>query len=384
MEDITVKNLLTISAPKDFKQGAYICHEGELGSELFIVVKGSVGIYINDMLDEEIEVAKMKPGDLFGEMALVDRMPRSASCVALEDTVCITVGRENLRRLITTCPEIAENLLLSLSMRLRDMDDKLYKAQCSGPRSQNAAFTIPAEHHGHSYCELRGGGGRRVLDPFVTTCPVCGRRITVYHIRQYDLKLKKILNNQRRIYEDLDVLWHYIWNCSECGYSNFHVDFFDLDPSMRGDYLRCVAEQTRELKMHNKDNTSPFDAQVFLYYRAIHFNECFNSANILLLGKLWLYLSWLYADANDEIMVAECQDKALGYYLEAYDNRERQMPTDNARQQCAMMIAEIYFEKNQLEEARRYYLEVVGYSGKRLQQTAYDRVYELRHRTRPE
>lgn len=379
MEDITVKNLLTISAPRNFKQGEYICHEGEVGSELYIVVKGSIGIYINDMLDQEVEVAKLQPGELFGEMALVDRMPRSASCIALEDSVCIAVGRENLRRLITTCPEIAENLLLSLSMRLRDMDDKLYKAQCSGPRSQNATFVIPKGHHGHSFCELRGGGGR-LLDPFVTVCPICGKRITVYHIRQFDLKLKKILPNQRRIYADLDVLWHYIWNCTECGYANFHVEFFRLDQSLRGDYLRAVAEQTRELKMHNMDNTSPFDAQAFLYYRAIHFNECFNSANRLLLGKLWLYLGWLYEDANDDVMGAECREHALRYYVEAYENKERILPTDSARQQCAMMIAEIYFAKGAYADARRFYLEVVNYSGKRLTQSAYDRIYELREK----
>lgn len=378
MEDSTVKNLLSISMPREFRQGSYICHEGEIGSELFIVIKGSIGIYINDMLDEEMEVAQLQPGEIFGEMALVDRMPRSASCIALEDTVCIAVGREQLRRLITTCPEIAENLLLSLSMRLREMDDKLFKSQTISRQTQGSSFELPEAHHGHSYCEFRGGGGRRLLDPFMTTCPVCGKRITVYHIRQYDLKLKKILHSQRRLYEDLDVLWHYIWNCSECGYSNFHVEFFRLDPSMRGDYLRAVAEETRVLKMHTQDNTSPFDAQAFLYFRAIHFNECFNSAGILLLGKLWLYLSWLYGDANDNEMAGYCREKALNYYLTAYDDRERRLPTENARQQCAMMIAEMYFEKKDREEARRFYLEVVSYSGKRLSQSAYDRIYDLR------
>lgn len=379
MEDITVKNLLTISAPRDFKQGSYICHEGELGSELFIIVKGKVGIYINDMLDEGVEAAVMQPGELFGEMALVDRMPRSASCVALEDTVCIAVERSNLRRLITTCPEIAENLLLSLSTRLRDMNDRLYKSQSVGTKHQSVTFAIPAEHRGHHYCELRGGGGR-LLDPFHTTCPICNKHITVYHVRQFDLKLKKILPNQRRIYDGLDVLWHFIWNCPECGYANFHVDFFHLDPMMRSDYLRAVTEQTRVLKMHNADNTSPFDAQAFLYYRAIHFNECFNSANILLLGKLWLYLSWLYGDAGDPVMQGECREHALKYYIDAYEDRERTLPTENARQQCAMMLAEMYFEKGDLQEARRFYLEVVGYPGPRLTQTAYDRIYDLRQR----
>lgn len=375
--DSTVKNLSSISAPREFKKGSYICHEGEIGNEMYIVITGSIGIYIGDMLDEAQEVARIAPGGLFGEMAMVDNMPRSASCVALEDTLCVSVSRENLRKLITGCPEVAENLLLSLSARIRDMDNRLYKSRCSDEVGKEVAFIIPAEHHGHQLQEPPRGTGK-YFDMVPTTCPVCNKRIVIEHVRQFDLKLKKILPNQRRISSDLDMLWHTLSACPECGYANFSTDFFALGSFLRGDYLRAVTEQTRVIKMRASDNTSPFDRLAFQYYRTIHITERFNQKACLRLGKLWLYLSWLYGDAEDAFMADYTQKQAIEQYLEAYDNRDRYLPTDSARQQCAIILAELYRATAERESARKYYLETVSYQGTRLSQVAYDRMYSLR------
>lgn len=56
---------------------------------MYIILKGSVGIFITSVIGTLTQVATIKVGDFFGEMAIFDNLPRSASCIALEDTMAV-------------------------------------------------------------------------------------------------------------------------------------------------------------------------------------------------------------------------------------------------------------------------------------------------------
>jgi len=99
--------------PKD----TMIFSEGQPGNELYIIQKGSVKISkIVD--DKEVLLAMLKPGDIFGEMALLDNKARSASADAYEDTELLVVNRANFQQIITKQPQLITRLTTLLADRI--------------------------------------------------------------------------------------------------------------------------------------------------------------------------------------------------------------------------------------------------------------------------
>ncbi|MCP4499346.1 MAG: Stp1/IreP family PP2C-type Ser/Thr phosphatase [Deltaproteobacteria bacterium] len=122
--------VLNITYLETFDPGTTIIQEGESGEELYIVLAGKVTVS-----NEGADIVDLHPGVHFGEMALVDQSPRSASIVAKESTRLLVVQRRSFYTLIRKEPVLAVKLLWSfvqvLSRRLRETNQQLL-----GVRSQ--------------------------------------------------------------------------------------------------------------------------------------------------------------------------------------------------------------------------------------------------------
>lgn len=106
--------------PRRFMQGEIIFHEGDPGRYLYLVQSGQVRIFINGIDGSETSVILFgKPGDIFGELAVIDGLNRSASAVALGETVLYTISRENFREQMRQYPQLALNFMKVLSQRVR-------------------------------------------------------------------------------------------------------------------------------------------------------------------------------------------------------------------------------------------------------------------------
>lgn len=92
----------------------HLTEQGDAGDEFFIVVDGSV-----DILRNGRKVATLGPGDCFGEMSLLDDLPRSATAVTRTATTLLAIHRSDFERTMQTDPSIMRALLATLSMRLR-------------------------------------------------------------------------------------------------------------------------------------------------------------------------------------------------------------------------------------------------------------------------
>ena len=91
-----------------------IVRQGDAGDALFIIVRGSVGV-----VHDKLQVAVLGTGEPFGEMAVLDREPRSASAVALEETEVLWIGSDEFYEVLHEQVEIAEGVIRMLSGRLR-------------------------------------------------------------------------------------------------------------------------------------------------------------------------------------------------------------------------------------------------------------------------
>jgi CRP/FNR family transcriptional regulator, cyclic AMP receptor protein len=102
-----------------FKKGAAIFFEGDPGQTLYIVESGHVRIYLHCEDGQETSVNVCTSGDIFGELAVIDGLPRSASALAQEDSVVLALSREQFRECTRRYPQLAFNFLKALSVRVR-------------------------------------------------------------------------------------------------------------------------------------------------------------------------------------------------------------------------------------------------------------------------
>lgn len=119
---------LTRTYPKD----TMIFSEAQPGYELYIIQKGSVKI-TKIVNDNEVLLALLKPGDMFGEMALLEDKPRTASAIAHEDAVMLAVNKANFKQMISTQPQMITRLTQILSERLWFIYKQLSNTQLSDP-----------------------------------------------------------------------------------------------------------------------------------------------------------------------------------------------------------------------------------------------------------
>ncbi len=100
--------------PQTFKEGHTIIHEGEVGHLMYVVLEGHVEITIRGQLLDVIA-----PGGSFGEMALVDNSPRSATARARSNCTLAAVDKTRFQKLIQSSPDFALAVMKTLAHRLR-------------------------------------------------------------------------------------------------------------------------------------------------------------------------------------------------------------------------------------------------------------------------
>ncbi|MFA5858946.1 MAG: cyclic nucleotide-binding domain-containing protein [Elusimicrobiota bacterium] len=109
-------------------KGAVVFKEGDTGEEMFLVKTGAVKIYKMSLLGERV-LTTVNPGGFFGEMALIDKSPRSAYAKVEVDTELLVIGQRKYEEVKKMNPSIAiglmEILLQSFTVRLRDVTQKI-------------------------------------------------------------------------------------------------------------------------------------------------------------------------------------------------------------------------------------------------------------------
>jgi CRP-like cAMP-binding protein len=102
---------------RSFKQGETIFEEGTAADCMFAVVDGAVDITLRGTVLEQV-----KPGGVFGEMALIDKLPRSATAVAAADCTVAAINEKRFLRLVEQTPQFALQMMQVITERLRRAD----------------------------------------------------------------------------------------------------------------------------------------------------------------------------------------------------------------------------------------------------------------------
>ena len=139
---------------KVYPSGATIFKEGDVGEEMFIIQTGQIRI-TKKTNDGEKTLVILSEGDFFGEMAVIDREPRSASAIAITEIKCIVLNQEVFESTMQSNIHIVKKILRNMSSRLREANKQIENLLVKD-HNRRVANTLALIAHKHGKKSSRG------------------------------------------------------------------------------------------------------------------------------------------------------------------------------------------------------------------------------------
>jgi len=120
-----IQLVVTHSKENRYPKKSIVFHEGDSGDFLLIILSGRVKVVLLGEGDKEVILAILGPGSFFGEMALLDSTPRSATVLTLEPSTFLYIDQGEFSTLIKKYPQLAWKIMKHLSARLREANEQI-------------------------------------------------------------------------------------------------------------------------------------------------------------------------------------------------------------------------------------------------------------------
>ncbi|MGH2956703.1 MAG: Crp/Fnr family transcriptional regulator [Solirubrobacterales bacterium] len=120
-----LERVASVAVPRTYPRDTRVFHEGDPGDACYIVRAGSCRVTREHPDGRAITLATLGPGAIFGELAMFDGERRSASVEASENTELLALPGSDVRTLIREHPKVAEKLVVALTRRLRDANERI-------------------------------------------------------------------------------------------------------------------------------------------------------------------------------------------------------------------------------------------------------------------
>ena len=128
LDEDDLRRLAGIARESNLKTGDTLFDQGDESDGLYIVVSGIVRIYLTADDTREATINLLEEGEVIGEIALLDGLPRSAGAAALTDSRLIFIPREPFMELLDSSPRLARQIILMLCERLRSANSQVDQA----------------------------------------------------------------------------------------------------------------------------------------------------------------------------------------------------------------------------------------------------------------
>ena len=130
------------SGQRHFPAGSRLIHEGQAGREVLVLVSGRVKVTYLTTEGREVILDFRGPGDLLGEMAVIDGSPRSNTIQAIEAVEALVIPAADFRALVDSSPTLSNTLLRTMMRRFRDSDRKVIEFGASHTVGRVAARLV--------------------------------------------------------------------------------------------------------------------------------------------------------------------------------------------------------------------------------------------------
>ncbi len=189
-----MRSLGALLRRRRYATGEVIFHEGDAGTDLYIIENGEVKIVLGSAEGQEVVLGLLGRGDFFGELALLDGEPRSANAVAREACDLLLLGRQDFLQFLVDEPQVAVTLLAVLSGRLRQTDQIVHDAAFLDVRARLVKVLL-------NLAQTRGQASARGI--------VITSRLTQADLANMVGATRESINKWLRFYERQGLVHHY-------------------------------------------------------------------------------------------------------------------------------------------------------------------------------
>lgn len=114
-----------LAVTRSYAKNTLVMCEGDRSDSLYILLSGKVKVFLSDEEGKEVTLNTQGPGEYFGELAMLDEAPRSASVITVEDTKLAVISKAAFDECLEKNPKIALTLIRGLARRLRELTENV-------------------------------------------------------------------------------------------------------------------------------------------------------------------------------------------------------------------------------------------------------------------
>ncbi len=156
LDDETASALRALLEVEQKSAGSSLFQTGDAGDSMYLIEGGRVRIHIRDADGDDVTLAELARGDFFGEMAILDGKPRSASATVIEDARLAVLQRDDFLAFVRRNPEVSLRMLAAITTRLRRTDDLLRQRVSRNVNEEEAARLTLADRMADLIAEFGG------------------------------------------------------------------------------------------------------------------------------------------------------------------------------------------------------------------------------------
>jgi CRP/FNR family cyclic AMP-dependent transcriptional regulator len=125
LPDHDVEEISKLATTRSYSKNTIIISEGDNTDSFYAVLSGKVKVYLSDSEGKEVIINMLQEGDYFGELALLDDEPRSASVMTTEDSKLALISKTAFQEVLTQNPAMALGIIRELTARLRNLTENV-------------------------------------------------------------------------------------------------------------------------------------------------------------------------------------------------------------------------------------------------------------------
>ncbi|MDR0937585.1 MAG: DUF2225 domain-containing protein [Oscillospiraceae bacterium] len=390
---ILIPHIQHLEKARKFPGGTVLFPAGK-NDGMLILLRGTATVQNVDPWGKFTDVAHIEQGGYFGEYSLLLGEASRSQLVADGEVIVLPVERSKLSDFIQKETQVVQQFLEEMARRAFS---SAAKALETTPGSLAAeASLLPPEAKTENYLTIEApaqpaaapaavrtadkgevgfetpltepreklfppghGYGDFVIDhdkPAMLmdkgyTCPFCGHAFRTLRVKKSKLSVSREDDDMRIYYKDVEPMHYDVVTCPSCLYSASEDMFADAIKTNKATLLPLLDTYQKDVAIGLGTARDPYTIFAGFYLAIICAPKCFPRP-LLLVARLLVQLSRLYADSNENAMERYIQQQALNTYLEAFQKYDIDK---NQSQQIAIMIGEMYIKLGDYAEARKFF-----------------------------
>jgi len=359
-ELMKLDSLMTLPEVQNFPKGTVIVREGDsAGEAMYLLLKGTAAAFqYKD--GEQVPKDLYTTGGFFGEIPFFLKKRQPVTIISSSDSAVLVIARQNAPALFSSQPELALSIMEELCRKLESVAyslEKLNEMFWSGggvpvadTSSLSQRSSLFPENHG-SYRLPLDNGNKECLFEQSVACPMCGHSFKQMTVLFSKLRQTGTDSDLRVRYKDIEPMLYDIITCPSCFYSALSDSFAGTSKRWADRINKEIEPFKAELRIKTGGQRDSFAVFAGFYLAMICAPICFDNPQQIT-ANLWLKLSRLYSDCEDDTMHRYASEQALKEYKYSYENyniSEKQL------QQMCYIIGDLYQQLGDLDNARVFF-----------------------------